>query len=481
MTNEICDIIIRQSNRKGREVCAAFNKKLKEKYPDATKRPPPCGFVPFTALELDAFLGILIAAGVHRSNKEHLDEMWQPDALPIYRAALSRDRFKMFLRFIRFDNAATRNERLKESKAAAISEIWNMLNSNLSSAYKPSECITVDEQLFPYRGRTRFTQYLPSKPAKYGIKIFWACDALNAYPLKGIIYTGKSQDGVRQQNVGERMVLELVSLYKGSGRNITTDNFFTSLNLAENLLANNITLVGTVRKNKRFLPINMLPNKTRSILTTNFAFRKNLTLCSYVMKKNKAVIMLSSMHLTPQIEESADHKLDIIKYYNKTKGGVDTMDKMLQEYSVKRKTHRWPLAFFYNMVNIAGLASYVLYVEQKKNTKTNERRKFLKELALELCKTSIEERASNPQCTKRHFTKVAMESCLGKEIGNLSLGGSQPTRNPAGHAIVVGSCYVCRQLHRKQRKTRKSCKICRQPICDEHSTQTATCNPCLTD
>ncbi|XP_050523719.1 piggyBac transposable element-derived protein 4-like [Daktulosphaira vitifoliae] len=150
-----------------------------------------------------------------------------------------------------------------------------MLNQNLHKNYKPTENITVDEQLFPYRGHTKFTQYIPSKSAKYGIKVFWACDAANAYPLHGKIYTGKSQDGKRQVNIGERTVLDLVAMYKGSGRNVTTDNFFTSMQLATTLNSWNMTLVGTVRKNKRFLPPKMLPSKARALHSTNFVFRKD--------------------------------------------------------------------------------------------------------------------------------------------------------------------------------------------------------------
>lgn len=58
-----------------------------------------------------------------------------------------------------------------------------MLNQNLHKNYTPTENLAVDEQLFPYRRHTKFTQYIPSKSAKYGIKIFWACDAANAYSL----------------------------------------------------------------------------------------------------------------------------------------------------------------------------------------------------------------------------------------------------------------------------------------------------------
>lgn len=92
---------------------------------------------------------------------------------------------------------------------------------------------------------------MPSKPARYGIKVFWACDASNAYPLRGQLYTGKPIGGPRQVNVCERTVLDLVSLYKGSGINVTTDNFFTTMELAKVLNSWNMTLVGTVRKKQK--------------------------------------------------------------------------------------------------------------------------------------------------------------------------------------------------------------------------------------
>ena len=111
--------------------------------------------------------------------------------------------------------------------------MWIMLRRNLEKAYKPYECITIDEQLFPFRGHTKFTQYIPFKPAIYGIKVLCACDASNAYPLQDQIYTGKSTVGPRQASVGEQTVLNLDSLCKGSGRNVTTDNFFITMELAK--------------------------------------------------------------------------------------------------------------------------------------------------------------------------------------------------------------------------------------------------------
>lgn len=481
ITPEMCTIILEETNRKGVKVCDAYNMSLIENFPNAARRPPPRTFTPFSSDELDAFLGILIAAGVHRNNKENLQDMWKPDALPITRAAMSRDRFKMMLRFIRFDDERTRAQRSLTDKAAAIREIWSICNANLEKMYQPHDCITIDEQLFPFRGHTKFTQYIPSKPAKYGIKVFWACDAETAYPLQGELYTGKPTGGARQVNVGEQTVLRLVSKYKGSGRNVTTDNFFTTLQLAKTLASWKMTLVGTVRKNKRFLPANMQPTKERPINSTNFAFGNECTVCSYVPKKNKAVILLSSMHMAGEIEDTIVAKPEIIKYYNKTKGGVDTMDKMLAEYTVKRRTLRWPLAFFYNIIDVAGLASYILYRHNNPRARTpDQRRIFLKELAHELCLPSVEKRSSNRLLMRNHFLKAAVEMVLGRRAGiqPAAVVGPKQPHGSRGPTPVAGRCVSCRDQSRKSRKTRKSCVICLQPVCDEHSVAKTTCLTC---
>ena len=47
----------------------AFNNDLLNRFPLASGRPPSKTFQPFTEAELLAFIGILIAAGVHRQNK----------------------------------------------------------------------------------------------------------------------------------------------------------------------------------------------------------------------------------------------------------------------------------------------------------------------------------------------------------------------------------------------------------------------------
>lgn len=80
---------------------------------------------------------------------------------------------------------------------------------------------------------------------------------------------------------------DMVDHLRGSGRNVTTDNFFTSFELGQELLQKNLTLVGTLRANRKEIPNVMLPSKERAPLSTVFGYTQNTLLASYVPKKTK--------------------------------------------------------------------------------------------------------------------------------------------------------------------------------------------------
>ena len=73
-------------------------------------------------------------------------------------------------------------------------------------------------------------------------------------------------------------------------------NFFTSVPVARTLLQHQLTFVGTIRKCKRQILVCMKAAKSRRTKTSVFGFNDQLTMVSYVPKKNKAVILLSTMH-----------------------------------------------------------------------------------------------------------------------------------------------------------------------------------------
>ena len=434
------------------------------------------------AEEIRAFIGFLILSGVLLAQKEPLHSLWEGDAAfqrPIFSATFGRNRFIELLRFIRFDDKESRKIREETDKLAAIREILEMIREKFQDAYYPSDSLTIDEQLIRFYGHCKFRVYMPSKPDKYGIKVWVLADASNGYCLNFEVYTGKPIGADRERNQGMRVVLQLTNHLPG-GYNITTDNFFTSIQLAEALLnrPNSMTLVGTIRKNKPELPEKFVNPKGRQVYSSIFAFADKMTLVSYVPKPRKTVTLLSTMHHDAIIDEQDRFKPEIIKYYNKTKIGVDLLDQMLKYYRCYRRTARWPLVLFLNLIDIACLNAYILWIKlnplwkDKQNTK---RRQFLLELSKSLVLPYIDHRdTSNLHKPILRAIEVVSNKSIKREMTAGVVGNTDPT-------IKRGRCIICPRL--KDRKIPSKCSQCKEFVCAEHSTITSTvvCQRCQGD
>lgn len=130
-------------------------------------------------IELKAFLGLLYLAGFHRNNRLNLMDLWNTDGtgIELFRLTMSLRRFRFLHNCIRFDDKSTRPERLKVDKLAAVRDIFSLFVDNCKSCYTLGQNVTIDEMLAGFRGRCGFRQYIPSKPNRYGIKIFAMVDS----------------------------------------------------------------------------------------------------------------------------------------------------------------------------------------------------------------------------------------------------------------------------------------------------------------
>lgn len=159
------------------------------------------------------------------------------------------------------------------------------------------------------------------------------------------------------------------------------------------------------------------------------------------------------------------------------------MDKMAVAFTVKRKTLRWPVSFFYNIIDLAGLAAYIIHKNNNPiiGKKTDSRRTFLKALGRELAMPAILSRSQTPTVYRNFSTKVAIECMLGKPV-EMPVPKSVPVdqqivRDATGRLPVLGVCYKC-LVAKIRRKTRKECNHCRRPICAEHTKTISLCPPC---
>ena len=102
-------------------------------------------------------------------------------------------------------------------------------------------------------------------------------DALQRYLLP--LERSTKIPGTRANNdaIGTNTVITLTEVFRGSGRNFTCDNFFTNLNLAGTLVKD-MKIIGTVRRNKPFLPKDFQAKKHLPLRESGFLFRKQSAL-----------------------------------------------------------------------------------------------------------------------------------------------------------------------------------------------------------
>ncbi|XP_067132199.1 piggyBac transposable element-derived protein 4-like [Centruroides vittatus] len=424
-------------------------------------------------VEIKALVGILYLTGCKKLHRCNPTEIWTTDGtgLEVVRTVMSEKRFRFLLVCLRFDDKKTRKKRLQTDKLAAVRDIIDPFIESCRKNYCISEFCTIDEKLEGFRGRCGFLRYMPKKPNKYGIEIFMLVDSRMFYTHNLEIYCGKQPEGPYSvSNSPEEVVKRLTKHIAGSGRNVTMDNRFTSFKLAMDLLKEKLTMVGTIRKHHRVIPKRFLDLEGRTICSSVFGFREDATLVSYVPKKNKNVLLLSSMHHSGSIDQQTGslQKPEIITFYNMTKGGVDTVDQLTGTYNCARTTRRWPMIIFYCMLNIAGINSQIIHQSNGNCSKVSSRREYLKRLALELMYEQIDRR------------KLMLTLPTDIRISAERIRPSRPEVRPkisteSPNPTKARRCKECGR--KKNRKTRKQCIKCETFLCLEHLTH--VCRHCL--
>lgn len=413
--------------------------------------------------EIRALLGLYILAAALKDNHLATKTMFDTTFCGTrYKATMSQKRFEFLTACLRFDDSNTRKERTMVSRFAPIESIWNQFIDTCRSSYKPGSYVTIDEQLVGFRGHCAFRMYIPNKPAKYGLKLVLLCDVSTKYLIDASPYIGKSTE-THGLPLANYFVETLTQSIHGSNRNVTMDNWFTSVPLAEKLLTApyKLTVVGTLRKNKKEIPTEMIEmNKDRKLKTSMFAYNEKATLVSYKPKSNKNVLLFSTMHETGSINVTTG-KPEIIHTYNATKGAVDTFDQMCQNMNCNRKTKRWPMCIFYNLLNMACINSFVIYNHNviTHGGKPIARDKYMQDLHVRLTQPWQSSRlAQNPRFSMPLRTMI--QEVLGeKQQPEIQ----QRAETQKGRRTY---CHLCPSAKRSMTTT--YCLKCEKPICGAH-------------
>ena len=181
---------------------------------------------------------------------------------------------------------------------------------------------------------------MPNKPNKFGLKFWLLAELDSKYCLAIIPYYGA--DETRVESLGTHVVLNLMTTSLNKGYNVCTDNFFTNIVLAEKLATKGTSLVGTIRSNRREIPQgkSKLELHESEFFETNIGKGVVVNLVQYQTKKNKSVLVLSTMHRGCVVQPDKKLKPASILFYNSNKCGINLLGSMARIHSTKSPMRR---------------------------------------------------------------------------------------------------------------------------------------------
>lgn len=314
------------------------------------------------------------------------------------------------------------------------------------------------------------------------------------------------------------MVLDMVEGLEGSGREIVTDNFFTSAELADMLYGKKLLLTGTMRHNRTELPKDFLPNRAKQEGSVMVAHNGQKTLTSFACAKNKAVILLSTNRKLVGMgySDKGVQKPTVILHYNLTKTGVDVVDQITREHSIMKPTRRWPIAAMLSVTEMTISNSRILYITKHPLWEANNKKRteiYLQKLTFELVRNHVANRyakaiaeggvhkrelddmakflesVDNPsggcnQCPKSDLLQICTQcneqacpkhSKMRKTYMCIACGG-EPTKHRTSSTQSI--CYYCTK---KVTKSTVKCKTCNACICIVHRLELMenVCKKCI--
>lgn len=206
-------------------------------------------WTPTSRMEMLNFLGLIGYMGLVRMPT--IRHYWSRRSLfqsQVASNTMSRNRFELLLLLWHFSD---NHQCPPGDRVYKIQVLIDKLVYKFQEVFTPGSTFCIDESLIPFRGRLVFKQYIPLKSHKYGVKVFKLCSA-QGYTWNLKVYCGKEKDA--GASVPTKIVMTLSEKLLDRGRTVVTDNYYTSLDLANQLLDRRTHLLGTPRSNRRGNP-----------------------------------------------------------------------------------------------------------------------------------------------------------------------------------------------------------------------------------
>ena len=426
--------------------------------------------------EMWIYFAVTLLMGITKKPEYHL--YWSKQHLfstPIFHRLMRRDRFEHIRKMIHFCDPYNEDpsDGLRKLRTTMDYLMYKFMNT-----YTPERNIAIDEYLSLWKGRLSFRVYIPNKRERYGIKLYMLCESQTGYLLKFIIYTGATTTypdappdlltSFDDHKSPSKVVLSLLTGYVNAGYCVTLDNYYTSPELAKELVNLGTDCYGTLRK-KQGLPVDFWLWKLIKGEQPIKQFDDDIMVLRWndvtKTKSVKIVSMLSTVHPGNLVDSGKVNRLsgekimkpDVIVDYNKTMGGVDLLSRVIIPYSVQRKGVKWYRKIAELFVDAAVYNSYVIYKKLNPDEHHIDHLSYRMKLIEELVMFHLS--GSAPHQTGRNIAGPDQNLLRLVERHFIS-----QLPSTAGKQRAQRRCVRCHKLG-VRRDTRFWCNVCQVSLC----------------
>lgn len=136
----------------------------------------------------------------------------------------------------------------------------------------------------------------------------------------------------------------MVNPLLGEGRTLYTDNYYTSVDLAKDLLAKKTHLIGTLRKKRKYNPKPVVTAKLKKGEMTKLQSESKIIVGKW---KDKRDVLFLTTKSVPELTNITNKRGKVVTKpstvidYNSAKGFIDISDQLASYNSPVRKSIKW--------------------------------------------------------------------------------------------------------------------------------------------
>lgn len=420
---------------------------------------------PVNVDELKVFIALIFSMGLVQ--KISIQDYWSQDEVlltPFQTKLMKRDYFLLLLKFLHFNDNRHFVPRGSPGydPLFKIRPVYDMIINSFYDAYQPKQHLSLDESTIGWRGNLHYRVYNPTKSNKFHIKAYVVTEATSGYVVQYQLYTGKSEHS--DKGATYDVVWSLMHKFFNLGYKVYMDNYYSGVELFQDLLAQGTMAAGTIRRSRKGLPKERLATKLGK--GESLAMYKG-DLLVHMWRDKRDVCMLSTFHLPTMLDSGKVNRVtgapvvkpSTVLDYNMHMGGVDRSDQLMQYFAFTRKTLKAYKKVFFHLLHLCEVQAYILY---KKNTdRPMLHRKFCAQLIKGLITSVDISNVSVPG--KRGRTSLDAENI--SRLTGRHFPIPIPPNEGAKRINPTRKCKVCHKAG-VRKETRYMCSDCNcTPLC----------------